>query len=204
MLYTISWMVRRERPAAYAAVERDVIASFLAGGLVGGSVAGALVAVLARGIFIAIGTHQSIVGAVCALLAFSYAGAAARIWHLPVPQLKSQVPAAWRNIFSPKVASFLYSAGLGMFFFTRLGSAVALPLTAYALGLGYKPVAIVLIFAAAGLIRAATAMVLPFARLHDENDVRQFMSSIGPALPYAEACALLLVAVIAVICTIRG
>jgi hypothetical protein len=204
MLQTISWMVKRETPASRTRTERDVLASFLAGGLVGGAVTGSLVALLARGIFNLGGRHETFFALTGGLLAFAYAGASARVWRLPMPQLKSQVPLAWRDIFRPRFASFLYSAGLGMFYFTRLGSAVALPMTVYALGLGDRPIAVVLAFGAAGLIRASTSLIVPLARLKDDETIRRFMSRFGPFVPRIDASVLMLVAIVSCIASIYG
>jgi hypothetical protein len=159
-------------------------------------VAGALVALLARAIFGLVGPHQAFFGLMSGLLALAYAGATARVWRLPLPQLKSQVPAAWRDIFRPRFASFVYSAGLGMIFFTRLGSAVALPLTVYCLGLGDHPAAIVLAFASAGLVRSLTGLTVPLAHLREDEAVNRLMSRFGPSASHIDSGVLVLVAIV--------
>ena len=195
MLYTISWMVRREPAARQSATEREILVAFLLGGLVGGAVAGAMIAALARGIYDLVGRPVLLSASAGAVLAAAFAGSNIGLWSLSTPQLRSQVPAAWREIFRPRLASFLYSAGLGLFLFTRLGSAVALPLTVCALGLGYQPFAVILTFTSAGLVRAITGLAVPLGRIESDGDVRKVMARFGPLASRVDTAALLLVAV---------
>jgi hypothetical protein len=90
--------------------------------------------------------------------------------------IRHQVPEAWRNIFAPSIASFLYAGALGLTFFTRISSFAVYPLVILILGIGERPWAIICLFALAGLIRAATALLvlirgwayLPTAEVLDE------------------------------------
>ena len=161
MLHTISWMVTREPEEARDRARARILTWFLIGGVAGGALMGAMIAVVAGELFTVIGSRTMIFVAVAAVVAFAYAGRAANLWHLPKPQLPHQVPEAWRNIFGPSFASFIYAGGLGMIYFTRLGSLAAYPLALLLLGAGRTPLAIIEMMAAVGLARASTALVLP-------------------------------------------
>lgn len=161
MLHTISWMVTREPEGARDRVRARIVTWFLIGGIAGGALMGAMIAVVARELFNVIGSRTTIFVAIAAVVASAYAGRAANLWHLPKPQLPHQVPEAWRNIFGLRFASFIYAGGLGMIYFTRLGSLAAYPLALLLLGMGRTPLAIIEMMAAVGLVRASTALVLP-------------------------------------------
>jgi hypothetical protein len=161
MLHTISWMVTREPEEARDRVRARILTWFLIGGVAGGALMGAMIAVAAGELFTVIGSRTTIFVAIAAVVASAYAGRAANLWHLPKPQLPHQVPEAWRNIFGLRFASFIYAGGLGMIYFTRLGSLAAYPLALLLLGMGRIPLAIIEMMAAVGLVRASAALVLP-------------------------------------------
>jgi hypothetical protein len=165
MLYTISWMVEREPQAERHRARAEVLAWFLLGGLAGGALMGSVIALLARTIFYLSGSPPLLFLGAAAVVAAAYAGQAAALWRVPRPQFHHQVPESWRNIFSRKVASFVYAAGLGTVFFTRLSSRAAYPLAILLLGIGRTPVAIIAIMASVGLVRASTSLVLPSLHL---------------------------------------
>ena len=161
MLHTISWMVTREPEEARDSVRARILTWFLIGGVAGGALMGAMIAVAAGELFHVIGSRTTTFAAIAAVVASAYAGRAANLWHLPKPQLPHQVPEAWRNLFGLRFASFIYAGGLGMIYFTRLGSLAAYPLALLLLGMGRTPLAIIEMMAAVGLVRASTALVLP-------------------------------------------
>jgi hypothetical protein len=154
-------MVTREPEEARDRVRARILTWFLIGGVAGGALMGAMIAVAAGELFTVIGSRTTIFVATAAVVASAYAGRAANLWHLPKPQLPHQVPEAWRNIFGLRFASFIYAGGLGMIYFTRLGSLAAYPLALLLLGMGRTPLAIIEMMAAVGLVRASTALVLP-------------------------------------------
>ena len=169
MLHTISWMVTlAPEPARPRACTR-VLRWFICGGIAGGAVMGAVIALAARELAHVVGSLPAISVAGAALLAVIYAGHEANIWHVPRPQFGHQVPEAWRKIFSPGTASFLYGFGLGTIYLTRLGSLVAYPLVFLLLGMGRTPGAIIAVMAAVGLLRTSAAFLIPFLRLEDAN-----------------------------------
>lgn len=161
MLHTISWMVTREPEESRDRVRARILTWFLIGGVAGGALMGAIIAVAAGELSTVIGSRMTIFAAIAAVVASAYAGRAANLWHLPKPQLRHQVPEAWRNVFGPRFASFIYAGGLGMIYLTRLGSLAAYPLALLLLGAGRTPLAIIEMMAAVGLVRASTALVLP-------------------------------------------
>ncbi len=165
MLYTIRWMVEREPEAERHRARAEVFVWFLLGGLAGGALVGSVIALLARTIFYLSGSRPLLFLGAAAVVAAAYAGQAAAFWRVPRPQFHHQVPESWRNIFSRKVASFLYAAGLGTVFFTRLSSRAAYPLAILLLGIGRTPVAIIAIMASVGLVRASTSLALPLLHL---------------------------------------
>jgi len=142
-----------------------ILTGFLVGGLVGGAAMGGLIAVVARLIFYVVGAHPAAVAIAAAVVAAVYGGRAAGFWRVPKPQSPHQVPPAWRDIFSPVVASVVYAAGLGAIYFTRIGSVAVYPLAILLLGMGRAPIAIIEIMAVVGLVRAATALVGPYLHL---------------------------------------
>jgi hypothetical protein len=165
MLHTVSWMVTRDQAIKPERVQSGVLTSFLVGGVAGGAVMGAIIAAPAWALYSVIGPQPAAFAAVSAVVAIAYAGRAMNLWPAPRPQFASQVPEAWRNIFSANVASFIYAAALGMIYFTRLASLVAYPLAVIMLGLGGTPLAIIEIMAVTGLARASTAVLVPLLRL---------------------------------------
>ena len=169
MLHTISWMVTlAPEPARPRACAR-VLKWFISGGIAGGAVMGAVIALAARELAHVIGSLPAISAAGAALLAAIYAGDQVNVWHVPKPQFGHQVPEAWRKIFRPSAASFIYGFGLGTIYLTRLGSPVAYPLAFLLLGMGRTPGAIIAIMATVGLVRASTAFLIPFLRLENAN-----------------------------------
>jgi hypothetical protein len=169
MLHTISWMVTLAPEPARPRVCARVLKWFISGGIAGGAVMGAAIALAARELVDVAGPLPTISVAGAAVLAAIYAGHEANVWHVPRPQFGHQVPEAWRKIFSPSVASFIYGFGLGTIYLTRLGSLVAYPLVLLLLGMGRTPGAIVAIMAAVGLVRTSTAFLIPFLRLESAN-----------------------------------
>ena len=169
MLHTISWMVTlAPEPARPRACAR-VLTWFISGGIAGGAAIGAVIALAARELAHVTGSVPAISVAGAALLAAVYAGHEANVWHVPRPQFGHQVPEAWRKIFSPSVASFIYGFGLGTIYLTRLGSLVAYPFVFLLLGMGRTPGAIIAIMAAVGLVRTSTSFLIPFLRLEGAN-----------------------------------
>ncbi|MGH2594556.1 MAG: MauE/DoxX family redox-associated membrane protein [Actinomycetota bacterium] len=78
--------------------------------------------------------------------------------HVPVPQLRRQVPDWWRTFFGRHVASSLYGAGLGVGFLTYLahGTFVVVALVAIASG---RPAMGALVVAPFGLVRGLSPIV---------------------------------------------
>jgi hypothetical protein len=68
-----------------------------------------------------------------AVLAVVYAMGLLPGVHVPVPQLRRQVPDWWRTFFSPPTTAFLYGAGLGVGFLTFLPSGVLVVVSVAAL-----------------------------------------------------------------------
>jgi hypothetical protein len=161
MIHTIRWMVRREPQERQPHVYTQVLVPFLLGGLMGGAAAGLLVALVARVLFLVVGSHLRVVALVSSLVALAYLGQVLGIWRLPRLSVRHQVPRAWQEMFRAPIASFLYSAGLGLTFFTRISSTALYPFVAVLLGLGQWPWAVVLLFALSGLMRASTALLVP-------------------------------------------
>jgi hypothetical protein len=198
MLHTISWMVTlAPEPARPRACAR-VLTWFISGGIAGGAVMGAVIALAARELAHVIGSLSAISAAGAALLAAIYAGHEANAWHLPKPQFGHQVPEAWRKIFSPGAASFIYGFSLGTIYLTRLGSPVAYPLVFLLLGMGRTPGAIIAIMATVGLVRTSTAFLIPFLRLEDANSkaVLALMRKYTGTAKHGDLLTLLLVTVI--------
>jgi hypothetical protein len=77
---------------------------------------------------------------------------------IPIPDRHRQVPAWWRNYFSPPVASLLYGLGLGIGFLTFLtfGTFVAVTIGAVASG---DPLTGALLCAPFGLARGLSVLV---------------------------------------------
>jgi hypothetical protein len=198
MLHTISWMVtlvpEPARPRACARVLRW----FISGGIAGGAVMGAVIALAAWELAHVIGSLPAISVAGAALLAAIYAGHEANVWHAPKPQFGHQVPEAWRKIFSPVAASFIYGFSLGTIYLTRLGSPVAYPLAFLLLGMGRPPGTIIAIMATVGLVRTSTAFLVPLLRLEDANGqaVLALMRKYTRPAKHGDLLTLLLVTVI--------
>ena len=161
MVQTVSWMVQREAPAKQAKMSRVILGWFLGGGLIGGLTAGVLVLGLARIIFSIAGEQARVFAAIALLATVAYLGSSLRLWRMPKPQVRQQVPSSWRDVWPPRIASFLYAATLGLGFVTRVGSLAVFPLVVLSVGLGRWPLSIIAIFAIAGLVRSATAFVVP-------------------------------------------
>jgi hypothetical protein len=176
MVETIRWMVQRESQDTQYHVGIRAMSLFLLGGLTGGAVAGVLLALGAYALFIAIGSHLVGFALASATAALAFAGRQLEWWTIPNVGLRHQVPEAWRNIFAPSTASFLYAGALGLTFFTRISSFAVYPLVILLLGIGQKAWVIICLFAMTGLVRAATALLVlirrwaysPTARVLDE------------------------------------
>jgi MFS family permease len=192
MLQSISWMVMREPAAERGRAQAGMLAWFFAGGVAGGAMMGAIITVPAWGLVHVIGSRPTAFVIAAAAAAAVYAGRAAGLWRFPKPQFPSQVPEAWRNIFSRNVASFIYAAGLGMIYFTRLASFAAYPLAVVLLGMGRTPLAIIEIMAAVGLTRAATGLAVPLLRLDTASDepVQALMRRLSPRMERGELAVL--------------
>jgi MFS family permease len=161
MTQTISWMVQRETPANREMMSRRILTWFVIGGLIGGSVAGVLVVGLARIVVLASGNQVKVFALAALIVAVAYLGYTLRLWRMPKPQLRQQVPPSWRDVWSPRIASFFYSATLGFGFVTRISSLALFPLIVLTLGLGRWPLTIIALFGIVGLVRAAMALVGP-------------------------------------------
>ena len=161
MTQTISWMVQREAPANRDMMSRRILTWFIAGGLIGGSIAGILVVGLARIVVLVLGTQMKVFALGALIVALAYLGRTFRLWRMPKPQSSHQVPSSWRDVWPPRMASFLYAGTLGFGFVTRISSLALFPLIVLALGFGRWPLAIIALFAIVGLVRAATALVVP-------------------------------------------
>ena len=123
--------------------------------------AGLLVAGPARLIYVLFGDQLRLFMATAVILSLAYLGRPLRLWRVPKPQIAQQVPPSWREVWPPRMASFLYAGALGLTFFTRISSVAVFPMTMLALGLGRWPLALIALFAITGLIRAATALIVP-------------------------------------------
>lgn len=158
MIHTIRWMVAREPQPVRSRMSFVTLSWFLFGGLVGGTIAGVLVATLARGLFLLVDAGMAPFAASAAVVSLVALGQRLRLWTIPFPQFRHQVPEAWRNTFSTRAGAFLYAGALGLAFFTKVTSLVFYPLVLLSLGLGAAPFAIVAIFAIQGLARASTGV----------------------------------------------
>ena len=161
MLHTISWMVAGEAAATRNRAYAGVLVAFLSGGIVGGALMGAIIAVPSWGLRDLFGSRPGAFVVLTAAVSGVYLLGATSLLNIPRPQVPSQVPEAWRNIFSAKTASFIYAAGLGMIYLTRIASLAAYPLAVLLLGMGGTGLAIIEIMAVAGLLRAASAILVP-------------------------------------------
>src|SRR5712692_5163911 len=155
MLFSICWMVTRDPQADGERMISVLLGWFLAGGLVGGALMGAVVAIPAWALSRAFGAHISAFVVATAVVAVVYLGKAANLWPAPKPQFRHQVPEAWRNLFIPSIAAFIYSAGLGALFFTRLASLAVYPFAIMLIGIGGNPIGVIALLAATGLVRGA-------------------------------------------------
>jgi hypothetical protein len=158
MIHTIRWMVAREAEPVRSRISFVTLGWFLLGGLVGGTFAGVLVATLARVLFLLLDAGTRPFAAFAAIVSLMALGQRLRLWTIPFPQFRHQVPEAWRNTFSTRVGAFVYAGALGFAFFTKVTSLVFYPLVVLGLGLGAAPFAIVAIFAIQGLARASTGI----------------------------------------------
>ena len=199
MLHSISWMVTRDPQAHSERLISVLLGWFLAGGLAGGALTGAVIAFPAWALYQAAGSHVGIFLLVAAALAGVYLGKAANLWPAPKLQFRHQVPEAWRNLFSPKAAAFLYAGGLGSIFFTRLASFTAYPFAVLLIGIGARPAALIGLMAVAGLTRAGTALIMPIAGFHrsSADAVPQWMEKYSRTVKYLEITVLLCVFLVA-------
>lgn len=93
-----------------------------------------------------------------AALALVYALREAFGLKVPLPERHAQVPQWWRDFFSPRLASFLYGAGLGIGFFTFLQFGTYVVVATGAL-LGGSPLLGLLLCAPFGLTRGLTVVL---------------------------------------------
>ena len=82
-------------------------------------------------------------------------------------------------MFPTWVTSFAYATTLGATFFTRISSLAVFPFVVFLVGLGRWPVAVIVLFAMAGVVRAATALVVPLWDWFDADG-----EAIGAALEF--------------------
>lgn len=163
MVHTIRWMVQTRDEASGGFSATRVMSVFLLGGVVGGASIGGLVVVMSLVLrsVIPVETFIFLASGVC-LLAFvtNY-----REWRRPRYGLSHQVPPAWRSIFHPLLASFLYAFVLGGNLWTRINSHSfgALFLIGLAAGL-YSPLLAVGYFSLVGLLRTSTAIAALYLR----------------------------------------
>jgi hypothetical protein len=174
-----------------------ILSWFLAGGLVGGILMGALLTVPARGLYNLIGSAPMLFLVISAVVSALYLTRVFNILKVPRPQFPHQVPEAWRNVFSSRVASFVYAAGLGTIYFTRLGSLVAYPLVILLLGMGKFPLAVIEVMASIGLVRAVTVLLVPWRRLDvaPSQAVVQLMERHSPTFRRGDSVVLLMLVI---------
>lgn len=144
-----------------------------------------LVATHAAGATLAAATFGAALGAVGALLSAPWGAAgilvvaaAAGLYlsreafglHVPVPQLRRQVPDWWRTYFAFGRASFLYGIGLGAGFLTYLSHGTLVVVAAAAVSSG-RPILGSALLAPFGLARGLTAIVAIGARTPDDGSV---------------------------------
>ena len=113
---------------------------------------------------------------VLGVAAIAYAGAAAGVWRVPVPQLRRQVPDWWRTFFSPPVTAFLYGAGLGIGFLTFLATG-ALVVVTLAAGLSGSAAVGAVLVGGFGLARGLSA--LPAIGVRDAEDGRRLVDRLS-------------------------
>lgn len=201
MLMTVSLMVAREPPDRRNPTSRTVGIWFLAGGLAGGTLTGLALAGGAAIIHLVTGDMVSGFALAAAVTAVAYVGPALSLWRFPKPGTAHQVPAEWREMFPTQLTSFVYAAVLGMTFFTRISSLAVYPFVVLTLGLGQWPLAIIALFALAGLIRAGTALVVPVLEWIETTSEAVSAAVARPArlTRSAEGVVLLLAAVMAAV-----
>ena len=88
--------------------------------------------------------------------------------HVPVPQLRRQVPSWWRTFFTPPLTAFLYGAGLGVGFLTYLSTGVLVAVAAAAVATGDPRVG-ALVMAPFGIARGFSAVVALNVRSADDG-----------------------------------
>lgn len=87
----------------------------------GATLAAALLGVVLGGLGALVGAPWGRAGLVAvAVVALVYAAREGLHLPVPLPDRHAQVPDWWRTFYSPRVAAFLYGAGLGAGFFTFL------------------------------------------------------------------------------------
>jgi len=192
-------MVTRDPQANSERMMSAILGWFIAGGLVGGALIGAVIAFPAWALFHAVGPHISIFLMATAAVAGVYLGTATNLWRAPKPQLRHQVPLAWRELFKPKVAAFLYAGGLGTIFSTRLASLTAYPFAVMLIGIGSQPAALISLTAVVGLTRAGTAIIIPMVGVHRTtvDAVSWWMEKYSGIVKYTEIVVLLSVFLVA-------
>ena len=125
--------------------------------------------------------------------------------HVPVPQLRRQVPDWWRTYFGRSFAAVLYGAGLGIGFLTYL-SAGTLVVVAFAAVASGSPAVGALIVAPFGLLRGLSAIVAWRSVTQEESRalVDRLASMSDVARRAANGGVLLVIAVVAVAASYRA
>jgi hypothetical protein len=95
---------------------------------------------------------------VLAIVSAVYALGALTRLHVPVPQLRRQVPDWWRTFFGRRFAAVLYGAGLGIGFLTYLSSGTLVVVALAAVTSG-RPAIGAIIVGTFGLVRGLSAIV---------------------------------------------
>jgi hypothetical protein len=126
-------------------------------------------------------------------------------WRPPVPQMRRQVPAWWREYFGWAFASFLYGAGLGIGFFTFLRNGTLVAVAAGALASG-RPMLGALVMAPFGLARGLSAGMS--ARVDSPEASRRLVERLVSAPErrrgVVNAALLVIVALLALVTALRG
>lgn len=111
-----------------------------------------------------------------AIVAALYAARELAGVHVPVPQLRRQVPDWWRTYFGHSLAAFLYGAGLGVGFLTFLGHGTLVVVTAGIAATG-RPALGAIVMAPFGLARGLAPLVALGSR--DREDGRELVDRLS-------------------------
>ena len=125
--------------------------------------------------------------------------------HVPVPQLRRQVPDWWRTYFGRPFAAVLYGAGLGIGFLTYLSAGTLLVVASAAIASG-SPAVGALIMAPFGLVRGLSAIVAWRSLTQEQSRalVDRLVSTSDVARRMANGVVLIVIAGIAVAASIRA